>query len=424
MNEEMLLLGLLIKQPDLIDDCQLLSNFDNPFSEQAYNNIFSDIQQLYSLTGAADHRQLMKLGQEKGVPLSKYSTLTENAGFKEQVKEYIQAIHESAIKRKLQLLGHQIINCTDDTLNSANDYMNIARGIIDNIDKSSAVDAGVTLDQAAKEVLEQAIRLSEGKSNEYIKTGILSIDRLIHGFTRKTMSIVGARPSVGKSALGLTLMSNMASAGVSCAFLSVEMSEAECLTRMVQVRSGVSMDDFAAGNITGASLSRFKDELNNLRNSKHIDIVRTTNRKISNIRSIMRKMKNKLPDLSIVFVDYVQKIQGDNGKKDLREQVGEVSAVLTDIATDLNIHVCCLAQLNRDGTDNPKVRNLKESGHLEQDAHYILLIHRDVESQAQGDYDQSAEIGIAKNRGGRTGKVQIKYNCKTTRFYDSNEGGF
>ena len=95
-------------------------------------------------------------------------------------------------------------------------------------------------------------------------------------------------------------------------------------------------------------------------------------------------------------------------------------AFLTDMATDLNIHIMALAQINRDGDDLPKVKNLKETGNLEQDAHYIFLLHRDLTAQHGGNYDNDAVIGIAKNRGGRTGIANVKYNAVTTRFYDDN----
>ena len=128
-------------------------------------------------------------------------------------------------------------------------------------------------------------------------------------------------------------------------------------------------------------------------------------------------MKTKNPELKVVFVDYLQKIQAD-ASQSKRDQVSDVSAILTDMATDLDVHVCALAQLNRDGDEAPKIKHLKESGAIEQDAHMIFLIHRDLRDQRRGNYQTDACIAVAKNRGGRTGDVEIKYDCRTTRFYD------
>ena len=268
--------------------------------------------------------------------------------------------------------------------------------------------------EAVKEVLDRAVKLTQGNQEEYLKTGIMAIDRLIYGLTTKTMSIIGARPSVGKSALGLTIMSNLTASNIACGFISVEMSESECVERIIQMRSGVSIYDFAKGR---DGMDKFAYEADEIKKSKTIQITRTTDRKIGNIRSIIRNMKNNNPDMKVVFIDYLQKIQGSS-KLDRRSQVDEVSAILTDMATDLDIHICALCQLNRDGDEFPKMKNLKESGGLEQDGHLVFLIHRDLNEQHGGNYDQECSVFVAKNRSGQTGVVNIKYNARTTKFYD------
>tara|TARA_R110002012_G_scaffold297913_1_gene496071 strand:- start:829 stop:2112 length:1284 start_codon:yes stop_codon:yes gene_type:complete len=417
MNTNYALLGLLIKKPDLINDCQLINKFDNPFQEQVLNLVFANIKELYYQTGKVNRRELMKLGAKDNISTDFYPELIRQTGFEEHLKDYVGVIYESLVKTRLQVLSHEIGNCVVDEINTAEDYLNIVRRRLDEIDKNSQVTTGVTLPEAVKEVLNKAIRLNEGDQQDYIKTGILSLDKLICGLTTKTMSIIGARPSVGKSALGLTVMSNLTRSGISCGFISVEMSEAECAERIIQMRSGVSIYDFA-GNNNNSTVTNFMNESERLKGCRLTQITRTTDRKLGNIRSIIRNMKNNNPALKVVFIDYLQKIQGSS-KLDRRSQVDEVSATLTDIATDLDIHVCALAQLNRDGDEFPKMKNLKESGGIEQDAHYVFLIHRDLSEQAEGNYNQDCILFIAKNRGGRTGKLDIKYNARTTQFYDN-----
>jgi len=417
MNTNYALLGLLIKKPDLINDCQLINKFDNPFQEQVLNLVFANIKELYYQTGKVNRRELMKLGTKDNISTDFYPELIRQTGFEEHLKDYVGVIYESLVKTRLQVLSHEIGNCVVDEINTAEDYLNIVRRRLDEIDKNSQVTTGVTLPEAVKEVLNKAIRLNDGDQQDYIKTGILSLDKLICGLTTKTMSIIGARPSVGKSALGLTVMSNLTRSGMSCGFISVEMSEAECAERIIQMRSGVSIYDFA-GNNNNSTVTNFMNESERLKGCRLTQITRTTDRKLGNIRSIIRNMKNNNPALKVVFIDYLQKIQGSS-KLDRRSQVDEVSATLTDIATDLDIHVCALAQLNRDGDEFPKMKNLKESGGIEQDAHYVFLIHRDLAEQAEGNYNQDCILFIAKNRGGRTGKLDIKYNARTTQFYDN-----
>jgi replicative DNA helicase len=106
-----------------------------------------------------------------------------------------------------------------------------------------------------------------------------------------------------------------------------------------------------------------------------------------------------------------------------------------EVMADMDVHICCMAQLNRGGDELPSMSHLKESGDIEQDAHYIFLLNRDLEAQrtAQGEELKAlpAKIMIAKNRGGRTGLADVAYNAVTNKFYDgytdysqNNNGGF
>jgi replicative DNA helicase len=417
-SPEIQLLGLIIKQPDLLDQCQLISNFESPFSIQSYNLIFQHCKQLYGNTGKVDKRELMKLGKENNISLDMYSNIAQFAGFAENLSEYVQQVYDYHIKSVLASMGMNIANGMQDELNGAEPYLQHVRQTLEYIEKNSVVTQGVTLPEAVKRVLTKAVRLNEGDTTDYIETGILALDRIIFGLTKKTMSVIGARPSVGKSALGLTMMSNMAAMGHQVGFISVEMSEEECVERIMQMRSGISMERFKDNNVTHADFTRFTSAGDQIAKSKNMMIVRTTERTLNNIRAIIRRMKNAMPDLSVVFIDYLQKLTNPGTGYDKRTEVGSISNAMPDLANDLDIHVCCLAQINRAGDDIPKVKDLKETGDIEQDAHYIFLIHRDLTAQFQGTYDNDANVFIGKNRGGRTGVASIKYNAQTTRFYD------
>jgi replicative DNA helicase len=420
-NYEQKLLGLLIREPDLFADAQRVVNFERPFHSFDYNNILKEAKDLYAKTGQVDRRDLLMRFKEHNLTIESYTELIKGAGFRENLQDYVNTIHDALVKRELSLISHTLINCTDDLLTPADKYLNAIKSVLEGIESNSAVSCGVTLAEAVKNVSEKANRLSKGDLTDYIRTGVLSIDRLITGFTRKTMSVIGARPSVGKSALGLTLTANMLSANHNVGFISVEMSETECVERLMQVYSGVSIDEFKKTPVNKDKLNHFNTTGQGIAQLKNLEIVRTTDRTIMNIRSIARSMKRKMPDLDIIFIDYLQKITGTGKGQEKRNDVGEVSNILTDLANDLDIHVCCLAQLNRNSSETPKMMDLKESGEIEQDASYILLIGRDLAEQYNGVMDCDAQIYVCKNRQGRTGKVDIKYNCVTTRFYDDIE---
>jgi replicative DNA helicase len=422
-NHETALIGLLIKQPALMDSCQLLFNFANPFSDPKLNKIFGHIQQLCDMSNKIDRRELMKLGGAHGIPADFYGDIAQNAGFEINLGQYVQDVYNGHVKQLLSTMGNKIINCVNDDLNDASEYLRICRETIEGIEKASCVSTGVTIEDAIKEVKEKTEMLAAGDDKHYIKTGILAIDRLIVGLTTKTMSVVGARPSLGKTAQGITFMSNMMSNNVACGFISVEMSEAEILERLVQVRSDVSVYEFNHQEMLPSRKDKFHQHLDSFGGCPLVQVQRTTNRKISNIRSIARNMKNNNPELKVIFVDYLQKVLGSDARQDKRIQIDEVSATLTDMATDMDVHICCMAQLNRQGDEIPTMSHLKDSGQIEQDSHYIFLLHRNLEEQRNATPEElkclDSQVRVAKNRGGRTGTADVAYNAITTKFYDS-----
>jgi replicative DNA helicase len=417
INSGMALVGLLIKQPDLIDHCQILTNFQNPFETQNLNTVFNNIQQLYGATGKVDRRELVKKGFPE-VSQGYYLALSKASGFDVEINKYIQNVYEAHTKQQISNLGHSIVNCSQDDLNDVSVYLKRCRDVVDGIEKNSVVSNGVTIPEAIQEVENKIISLQTLDNKHYIKTGILDLDKLIIGLETKKMSVIGARPSVGKSALGLTFMSNMMNMGTACGFISLEMSESECIERIAQMRSGVCISEFSHNGMPQDNQRRFYKQLELIANCPNIQVSRLTDRRISNIRRTIRKMKNNNPEMRVVFIDYIQKALGDDPSQDMKAQVASISGILTDIAVDMDIHVCNMAQLNRSGEDAPRLSHLKESGRIEEDANYVFLIHRDLNQQHSGMSDSEAYIGVAKNRSGRTGNIQIRYNGATTRFYD------
>jgi len=414
-NTDYSLVSILISKPELLEFCGLISNLKQPFIEPKLNTVFSHIQKLYSATGKCDRKQLMIAAKADGVPIEFFSTLSSAGGHSLNILEYVRKAHDVATKQSLSNLGHYLISCCEDDLTAAREYLDKARSIIEDLEKNNTISSGVSIPEAVEIVREKSVRLAEcdDDDSDYMRTGINSIDRIIQGLSVKTMSVIGARPSVGKSALGLTIMSNLALRKISVAFISVEMSEAECVERIAQLRSGVSIYEFKSNARNVESM--FNGALDGIKQGKYMQIVRTTDRHIGNIRNIARKMKNNDPELKVIFIDYLQKIKGSS--QNIREQVMEVSATLTDMADDLDVHICAMAQLNRDGDEMPRMTHLKESGSLEQDAHIVMLLHRLIDSD-----DDQAYVAIAKNRGGMVGKAQIRFEKKTTKFYcDSHD---
>ena len=417
---EIQLVGLILSDPEVLSDIQKITRYSNPFSDERLNIILKHSQSVFSSFGKIPHRELLKSirDSENGFKLDFIADVKRHAGFKASVSEYQSLILERIVKRELAILGNKIINCHLDDVNDYNKYLSEVRDVIDRVESNAVIESDVTIPQAVKMTMEKCVRLTEGTANEYMPTGINAIDSVIVGLQKKTMCVVGARPSVGKSACALSMMSNMALMGKTCGFISVEMSVQQCVERIIQVRSGVSVHDFAMQRCSEADLAKFQQVAKDVRDSKNLIISRTTDRDISNIRSIARKMKAKNPKLDVIFIDYLQKITA-RGYDNKRLEVSHVSGILTDMSTDLDISVVALAQLNRDSDGGaPTMKHLKESSGIEEDAHLIALIHRDINERVQGSASQQAQLLIVKNRDGKTGIADVSFTPKTTKFGD------
>ena len=305
---------------------------------------------------------------------------------------------------------------------STDDILLKINGTVSSIENSADNEKEQTKQEVADELRADIIKMIEGDKSAIIETGIDSLDRLIMGFQPSTHVIIAARPSVGKTALGLTLASNQDLAGHKVGFVTIEMTEKQCFSRLAQIRSGVSTKDFIKQEATNEQFIDFNRELDGIVNESSIQI-RACNSRLSSVKRAIRKMIKAEPDLKVVYLDYIQLLNYGDSRMSPVQNIEECCKALTEMEKQLGICLVSLAQLNRDGSDKPKMRDIKGSGQLEQDAHMIILIDRNLEeafkANASGcNEDLPAKLIVVKNRDGESGLVDIAYNAKQTKFYD------
>ncbi len=237
------------------------------------------------------------------------------------------------------------------------------------------------------------------KPVDYIRTGFSKLDK--HSYIKRgDFVVIGARPSVGKTALTLQMMLHM-SKSYRVVYFSLETCSNNLFGRMVSNLSG--------------------ERLRSIKNRESIDYCRIVDCKdiidkldfytVEAAGWTVPQIKAKAIQLGaeVIFIDYMGLVCSDGSSR--YEKMTNISIDLHTLAQQSGIAVIALSQLNREGKDEPGMESLRESGQIEQDADIIMLLY------APDDIDEPArEIIIAKNKEGETGKVELNFNGDTQRF--------
>jgi replicative DNA helicase len=280
-----------------------------------------------------------------------------------------------------------------------------------------------TLSKESKKVFENLAHLREtgGTGVTGLNTGIFQLDRMTAGFQNSDLIIMAARPSMGKTALALSIARNMAvEYDKPIAFFSLEMSASQLAQRLLAAEARVELSKVRSGFINHSEERKMVEAMNRLSNSKfYIDDSSILS--VLEIRAKARRLKAE-HNIQAVFVDYLQFVTAPKAESRQRE-ISLISQQLKQLAKELEIPVIALAQLNR-GVESrtekrPLLSDLRESGSIEQDADVVMFIHRN-DYYKHGEMgeggDNKAEIIIGKQRNGPTGTVEAAFIKEYARF--------
>lgn len=248
---------------------------------------------------------------------------------------------------------------------------------------------------------------------EGIQTGLEGLDETLGDLEQGDVIVIGARPSVGKSALVTQIASHIAKKGKRVGFYNLEMSDKQIYERLIARESGISMQRIRrAIAFTGQEEAMFKAGNATLKDMYKTLIVTTGAKKVSDIRAEARHM-----EYDVIIIDYMQLlIPEDRYKGNRTSEVAQMSRDLKALATELNIPVIALSQLNRISetkeTKEPTMAELRESGAMEQDASVIILMWNLTEDR------EYKGLKVDKSRQGKVGKESLKFEGDRMRFIE------
>ena len=288
-------------------------------------------------------------------------------------------------------------------------------------------------DNAVGDIVEDYINgpPAELERLRHIATPLRHLNEVTGGFKPKQVTVVGAKTGQGKTALVTGFAIESAQQGKSTIMFSPEMDRQELASRIVSYESGVNYDIVHHGPYNDANHNLIVDAVGKLSN---IPLQIITEHTVS-MTDIRRRAveAHKTAGLDLLIIDHLQFLAppdtGGNDKRNsrygrsMRDQVSQISQELQRLATDLDIAVIAVSQLNRNAdyrTGPPRLSDLKESGSLEQEAQTVLLIHEEENDNPEisSQPTRLRQIIIAKQRFGAPGTINVWFHQPTTRYLD------
>ncbi len=469
IEAEAALLGALMIDNRLVGDVQMMLRPDY-FFEDIHGRIFTAILNMadknmvanpVTLRPMFDNDEAMKELGGAGY----LAKLTGSGAALIGAKDFARQIYDLALLRELVSVGRDMVQGALDTSEAIDPKGQIeaAEMSLYKVAESGGETGGTkTFKQATQLAMEMAEKAqNSGGALSGITTGLESLNARTGGLHKSDLIILAGRPGMGKTALATNIAFNTARrwvreeeegvedkkrAGARVAFFSLEMSADQLATRILSEQAGISSENLRMGKITTSefrNLARAASDLQTL----PLFIDDTPALTIAALRTRARRLKRQ-HKIGFIVVDYLQLLQGSgNGRDGNRvQEISEISRGLKTLAKELDLPVVALSQLSRAVEQRedkkPQLSDLRESGSIEQDADIVLFVYREeyyVAAQEPRDPDDPkmeewrahmervfglAEVVIAKQRHGATGKVKLKFEANITRFSDLAEEGY
>ena len=341
-----------------------------------------------------------------------------------RVSVYAQRVHDTYVLRQLASVAHKTIQAAYEPGAELDAVLSQASAAIGDVCGQSvrreAVQAGTLVDAFIGDLAQDAV--------PGLRTGFFAYDNLTGGLQPSELVVLAGRPGMGKTALLLAWLYEVAAAGTPALLFSLEMSEREVAHRLVSSMARVHLTDLRRHDLDDQQRDALTSAQAQLAGMP-LWIDDSAALSVGEIRARARVAQRR-HDIGCVLVDYLQLARSDSRHRNREQEVAEVSRGLKALAKDLDIPVVVGAQLNRQVEDRadqrPRLADLRESGAIEQDADVVAMLARDRKRADALPEDAPRYIApmlalIAKQRNGPTGEVSLDFDKRFTRF--ENPGG-
>lgn len=350
------------------------------------------------------------------------------------IRHYAQIVHRLAVMRRLIAAAGQIAAIGYEAGPDVDGALNRAEDVLFRLRHGQSPRDFVHVRQVLDQYFEEAAPVAhpqDGQGLRQVFTGFGRLDEFLGGLQPADLVILGARPSMGKTSLVLTIARNAAfkPQQARVAIFSLEMSRQSLVQRFLSMQSGVDTKRVRLGMHTEEEEARIMDATGILSEAS-IYVDDSPQLRPVEMRSKARRLHFER-GIDLIIVDYLQLLQGEGRTDNRVQEVSEVSRSLKALARELNVPVLAVSQLSRAvewrASHRPQLSDLRESGSIEQDADVVLFIHREElfykseeeweKVHPEKEYPRGqAEVIIAKHRNGPTGELTLWFEARTAEF--------
>ena len=373
------------------------------------------------------------------------------------VGAYARTIHEKWRVRQLILTCHRVTAQGYAGYGEAQEFIDSAEQAVYDIARTRETSSVQTLREAMQETFRRITKATErGARITGIATGFDRYDRITSGLHDGELTIVAARPGMGKTSFVLNLAANVASPqqlegaqdpnerweepGHGVVFFSLEMPSEQIANRLLCSEARVDVSRVRTGMLTPSDWSKLTQAAAHLANL-NIWVDDSAALSVLDVRSKVRRLQaefdrvdaasgDRKQRIGVIVIDYLQLMRGREYTNSREQEISEISRGLKQLAKELALPVIALSQLNRavetrgEKSKRPQLSDLRESGAIEQDADNICFIYRDDYYNKETADQNVAELIVAKQRNGPTDTVRVRFDKQYTRFDNLAEGDY
>jgi replicative DNA helicase len=346
------------------------------------------------------------------------------------LEEYLRLVKDKFIRRSLIKLGYETINSAYITNIPLENILNDLENKVFNLTSEMKPQKLFSSAELLNDIFSELKTKSLNPQLSGVASGFYDLDSLTQGFQKSDLIILAGRPSMGKTALGLNITSNIIkNSKLPVLFFSLEMSKEQIMYRLLAMETNINQMRLKSGKLYQNDWLKLNKIIKILAKFP-LFIDDTFNLSIADIRSKIKTIIFEQHQIGLIIIDYIQLMQNSKVKTENRvQELSQITRSLKTIAREFNVPILGLSQLSRNietrVDKKPILSDLRESGSIEQDADLVLMLYQNktqiqqqIHVKENNKPTQIIELIIAKHRNGPIGTIKLRFDEKQTKFYN------